>query len=478
MFSLINIKKNFILILFSISIFFSYVDFFFLELRFLYLFSILLIFFDKNFFNRSNKNIIYISLVLFLFLLAHFVLNNTIIFNANYLENSLKNFLLAKSFLQDFVISISVFLIYYYKQILLLNLKKIFDYFLILFTISILAYNLDHSGILFDTLYKCDLGFFYYTRFIFFENSHFGIIAVAVILNFIYNFEYYLESKILFLLNILFIIFTFGNFSLSFYLCSLFSIVLFFVTLNNLQKYKLILLILFLILSNLFLLNGKKINQFFIDNNDQYCVLHLINLEKKYKLNKHADLFKGKITTPLEKLSLDIFKTNVHKDLNNDFKRDIGNFSIGIYVYSFYVAKEALLKNPLGYGIHNYKNYREIIDKKMIIEDGYHNKGVISLEIFSIPFRIPNVLDLNLNSGSNNFSKIVVEFGLFGIVLFIFYSIIIFSRNINDEIKFLLFPLIFGQLLIRGTGYFQSGFLIITIILIIIIMDNFFKNEK
>ena len=129
MFSLINIKKNFILILFSISIFFSYVDFFFLELRFLYLFSILLIFFDKNFFNRSNKNIIYISLVLFLFLLAHFVLNNTISFNANYLENSLKNFLLAKSFLQVFVISISVFLIYY-KQILLLNLKKYLIIFL------------------------------------------------------------------------------------------------------------------------------------------------------------------------------------------------------------------------------------------------------------------------------------------------------------------------------------------------------------
>ena len=135
-----------------------------------------------------------------------------------------------------------------------------------------------------------------------------------------------------------------------------------------------------------------------------------------------------------------------------------------------------MLKNPFGNGIHNYKNYREIIDKKMIIEDGYHNKGVISLEIFSIPFRIPNVLDLNLNSGSNNFSKIIVEFGLFGIVLFILYSIIIFSRNINDEIKFLLFPLIFGQILIRGTGYFQSGFLIITIILIVIIIDNFFKK--
>ena len=477
MFSLINIKKHFILLLFSISIFFSYVDFFFLELRFLYLIPILLIFFDKNFFNHSNKKIIYISLIIFLFLSAHYVLNNTS-FNSNYSDNSLKNFLLTKSFIQVFVISISVFVIYYFKEILLLNLKKIFDYFLILFTISILAYNLANSGILFDTLYKCDLGFFYYTRFIFYENSHFGIIAVAVILNFIYNFEYYLEYKILFLVNILFIIFTFGNFSLSFYLCSLFSVVLFFVSLKSLEKYKLILLILFLILSNFFLLNGKKINKFFINNNDQYCVSHLINLEKKYKLNKHAELFKGRITTPLEKLSIDIFKTNTNKDLKYFFKNDIINFSTGVYVYSFYVAKEALLKNPFGYGIHNYKNYREIIDKKMINEDGYHKAGLISLEIFSISFRIPNVLDLNLNSGSNNFSKIIVEFGLFGILLFIFYSIIIFSRNINDEIKFVLFPFIFGQLLIRGTGYFQSGFLIITIILIIIIMNNFFKNER
>ena len=114
----------------------------------------------------------------------------------------------------------------------------------------------------------------------------------------------------------------------------------------------------------------------------------------------------------------------------------------------------------------------------MKVEDGYHMAGVISLDIFSIRLRIPNVLNLNLNSGSNNFSKILVEFGFFGIVLYVFYSIVIFSRNISDEIKFSLFPFIFGQLLIRGTGYFQSGFLIITIILLIIVLDKLFKNEK
>ena len=41
-------------------------------------------------------------------------------------------------------------------------------------------------------------------------------------------------------------------------------------------------------------------------------------------------------------------------------------------MYSFYVAKEALLKNPFGYGIHNYKQYRKIIDRNMKVEDGYH----------------------------------------------------------------------------------------------------------
>ena len=57
--------------------------------------------------DKLNKNIIYISLVSFLFLLAHFVLNNIISFNSNYLENSLKNFLLSKSFLQIFVIKVN-----------------------------------------------------------------------------------------------------------------------------------------------------------------------------------------------------------------------------------------------------------------------------------------------------------------------------------------------------------------------------------
>ena len=74
---------------------------------------------------------------------------------------------------------------------------------------------------------KCDLGFFYYTRFIYLENSHFGVVAAATIFNFIYNFKYYLNKKFLFLLNIIFIIFAFGTFSLSFYLSSLFSIILF-----------------------------------------------------------------------------------------------------------------------------------------------------------------------------------------------------------------------------------------------------------
>jgi len=73
----------------------------------------------------------------------------------------------------------------------------------------------------------------------------------------------------------------------------------------------------------------------------------------------------------------------------------------------------------------------------------------------------------------------LVEFGIFGILFIFSLLIILFSKSINNEIKFLLLPLIFSQLFIRGSGYFNFGFLIVSIILLIILFQNIFnKNEK
>ena len=179
---------------------------------------------------------------------------NNLFFNYSNLSNYLFiNFFSLKIFFQILFISFSTYLIYHFRKILLLNLIKIFDLFVILFVILIFIYNLANFGVIFDTLYTCDLGFFYFTRFIYFENSHFSIIAIPVNLNFIYNINYYFRNKILFFLNIFFIIFTFGNFGLTLYISSLITLPLILVSYKDLEKLRIFLLLIFLLLSNIFL---------------------------------------------------------------------------------------------------------------------------------------------------------------------------------------------------------------------------------
>ena len=146
----------------------------------------------------------------------------------------------------------------------------------------------------------------------------------------------------------------------------------------------------------------------------------------------------------------------------------------------FTSSKEAIIQNPFGYGINSYKRYRQIIDnvnKGKIVDSVFFDEKIVFSE-FYMPDISPAVLNFNKNSGSNNLSKIVVEFGIFGAILLLTYLILFLSRKTDNQVKFLLFPLIFSQLFIRGTGYFNSGFLILSIILIILFIENLIKNEK
>lgn len=483
----IDLKNNIIIFLFSISIFFSHTNLYFIELRFIYLISILFIFFDKNFYIKINYKIIKIIFVVFIFLILHFFLNFFLTFEKVSFQIDIRKSFPFKELSQICVISISLFIIYFYKEILIESVKKLFNIFVILFVSLILIYNFLNQNILLDVLYNCNLGFFYYSKFIFLENSHFAVIAVPVILNFLYNIKYYCKHKILFIFNILFIIFAYGSFSLTFYLASLFSFLLLTIFFKNLEKYKLILLIFFLLLSNLFFFYGKQINNFLNINKD-YCFDNSLNIQKKLNIDQ-VDLFKGRILDPKEKLFKDNFSKDkfVNMSRGNFSKDKFLNMSMGIQIYSFYVAKEAVIKNPFGHGINNYKRFREKIDSTLktekVLSKSHNGKGDYWIDkiIFEESY-MPNisnvVLNFNLNSGSNNLSKILVEFGFFGIILLLFFIFIILSPKINTEIKFSLYPIIFSQLFIRGTGYFNSGFLIISIVLLFIFIDNIYKNEK
>ena len=81
---------------------------------------------------------------------------------------------------------------------------------------------------------------------------------------------------------------------------------------------------------------------------------------------------------------------------------------------------------------------------------------------------------MNQFDASNNLSKLISEFG---VLFFIISLIIIFkcrSTNLDDKQKALIYTLLFMQIFIRGTGIFNNGFLIISVILL---CSLFFKKN-
>ena len=88
-----------------------------------------------------------------------------------------------------------------------------------------------------------------------------------------------------------------------------------------------------------------------------------------------------------------------------------------------------------------------------------------------------DIQNLNLNDGTNNFVKFLGEFGLFGIFLFYYIFKFIFNNNINLDLKILIIAPFITQLIFRGAGYFNGGFIFYAIIIIFYNHYNY-KNIK
>jgi hypothetical protein len=135
------------------------------------------------------------------------------------------------------------------------------------------------------------------------------------------------------------------------------------------------------------------------------------------------------------------------------------NLSSEVYLASFFVAKKAILKKPLGYGFNNY----HLAFDEFIKDFKPHNKLV---------------LVLNRKDASNNFSKIISEFGIFS--FFYFYLLLSFfiRKNVDSNIRlFLIIPLII-QTFFRGAGYFNGGFLLFLIYTFLLWKEKTFLNNK
>ena len=77
---------------------------------------------------------------------------------------------------------------------------------------------------------------------------------------------------------------------------------------------------------------------------------------------------------------------------------------------------------------------------------------------------------------TNNFNKLIVEFGIIGIVLYLIVFLYSIKKNISFEEKCFLIPFIITQSL-RGAGYYNGGFALIFIILLISYFSSF-KETK
>jgi hypothetical protein len=146
------------------------------------------------------------------------------------------------------------------------------------------------------------------------------------------------------------------------------------------------------------------------------------------------------------------------KDLNNNkiktynldgriLTNETGSTTSAVFFHALNITFYAFLEKPFGWGFQRY-------------EDAFLK---YNLNNSNIP--IDAIYKFNSQDGTNNFFKIITEFGIFGFILYLIIVFSLISKKISLENKFFLFPFLITQSL-RGVGYFNAGFILILLILL------------
>jgi hypothetical protein len=409
-------KNNFFLynffgiFLFVCSIYLWSIKFGLIEARYLIILLIIPIIYNKKF-NKQDFIIILVCSILFIHKLF-FIEGNKI------LESLLIVF---------YLIILTKILKQYYKKFLI-TLSEQINLFFILFILSSvlisLYYLYEHS--IFYT--HCLIGCFSFFKFFFLENSHLGMMSTSLIFYTLYLYSIN-DKKINIILFIIFLLICFLNYSLT--------------------------LLAGLIFNCLFILVffWKYINR-------KYLIYLLLTLTLCFSIALNNQIIFKKIQSSFEpiKKKLVYDKKNINnnqlKKTENDEKIIVHkNLSSDVWFKSIKIASNSLPNYPLGVGLNNY----EIAHEKFI-------DNVVTY------FKITK--KLNIQDASNNLMKIFVEFGFFSFFLFYLILKFIFSKKIELKYKIFLLPNIFTQLLFRGAGYFNGGFVIFIIVMTYLIYEK------
>lgn len=410
----INIyKEQFILTIFTLSIFFSHVKIFNFELRFLYLLLIFLMIADiKKNFRKFNLNLLIYSFIFSILLLIHSIYN---LLNFGFFEFEK---ILNVSF-KILVFFLTINLVIFYEDILIKKISSMIEIFLYIFIIYIFYFILTNINNFHEILFHC-LSFFFFNKDIYSEVSHFHLMSIPIIFYSILNYEKFFKKKKFFLIYTLFLIFTLKNFSLLLFLGIICSSIILFLTCKNMNRNIFILLILINLISIIMFLNDKS------------CSKEILN-----EPNGNTSM----ISSVRDKL----FKTGI-------LSKEDKNLSYLTYINSLNVSFGSLKDNFFGIGFDNYK-YAHVSDRYKNYSPGESEKNM--------RFR-----DMNIQDGSTNFFKLTTEFGLFFIICVLFVIKRSFSNQFSDKEKAFFFTFLFLQTFLRGSGIFFNGYLIVSIIVI------------
>ena len=140
-----------------------------------------------------------------------------------------------------------------------------------------------------------------------------------------------------------------------------------------------------------------------------------------------------------------------------------GSQSASVFYHNLRITKQSILEFPFGWGFNNYEKAANYFNKKTrFATDDARRADRIDL--------------LNKQDGTNNFFKMIVEFGYFGVFVYFAIFLSFLSKKITLEDKIFLFPFILTQS-IRGAGYFNGGFLLILFIICIMQIKKISSDE-
>ena len=520
----INIEKILIFISLFTFIFLWDLKFnLYIQARFLIILPLIYYFFFN--YNLLKKNFIIISIIFFL-ISIHIILNLSFEFyNINF--NLIKNFnyeiinfyeknnriiyILNTNYFLHFLPIIGMVICFLLASLIFKFVQGYYFYlsigFIMLFFVFDFLINLYHivptSKFQLSSLCMSYFKFDFKIFQIFKENSHYGMIIPSVILIFLYKLSEIKKKLIFIFVPILFIPLYFNlsaTLILGMILSSIIIIIFNYRRLSNLFIFTVLITIIILLILNysnkscssrteivLKIFNPSnynfdksvEISDIIIDSKTVSNIDDNINsttdlnlIESKISnnsilINNNTEQMKNIFYKKYSNVNSNFlifsqiskYKENNITNINFFLKRfiDLGitNLTIEVLINSLNLSIHSLIDRPLGWGINRFYNAFTFYQPR-------------------IPVIYNEVRTLNYNDGASNISKMLVELGIFALIPFYFYFFFTISRKISLEDKLFLLPIIITQM-VRGAGYFNGGFMLVTLLIIFKLVQSWKK---